>query len=132
MEKTMNPFVIVGAGLAGAKAAQTPRDEGLRRPGRAAGRGTRAPVRAPAAVQGPLATGPGRHDDANRRRRRCGTAVSIAIRRTVTRFASARGGDARAQTRNWLINRILAVAHETRCATPWARDARQRRPVGHA
>src|SRR6266540_60766 len=42
-----------------------------------------------------LATGPGRHDDANRRRRRCGTAVSIAIRRTVTGFASARGGDAR-------------------------------------
>ena len=48
-------FVIVGAGLAGAKAAETLRDGGLRRPRRPARRRAGAPVRAAAAVQGPAA-----------------------------------------------------------------------------
>ena len=43
---------IVGAGLAGAKAAETLRDGGVRRPRRAARRGAAPPVRAAAAVQG--------------------------------------------------------------------------------
>ena len=44
--------MIVGAGLAGAKAAEGLRERGLRRPDRAARRGARAALRAPAAVEG--------------------------------------------------------------------------------
>ena len=58
-EHAREPFVIVGAGLAGAKAAETLRAEGFdgrRRPGR---RRAGAPVRAAAAVQG-LPAGHGR------------------------------------------------------------------------
>ena len=46
------PFVIVGAGLAGAKAAETLRERRLRRAHRADRRRGRAALRAPAAVQG--------------------------------------------------------------------------------
>ena len=45
-------YVVIGGGLAGAKAAETLRDRGLRRADRADRRRERAAVRAPAAVQG--------------------------------------------------------------------------------
>ena len=45
-------FVIVGASLAGAKAAETLRAEGFDGPDRAGGRGVCSALRAPAPVQG--------------------------------------------------------------------------------
>ena len=66
---TDQTFVIVGAGLAGAKAAETLRERGLRRPRGPARRRGRAPLRAPAAVQG-LPARRGRAHEALRPRRR--------------------------------------------------------------
>ena len=74
-------YVIVGAGLAGAKAAETLREAGLRRPGRAdRGRG-RTALRAAAAVQGlPAGQGRTRHD-----LRPPGVVVRRARRRAASR-----------------------------------------------
>ena len=77
-------FVIVGAGLAGAKAAETLRERGLRRPDRADRRRAEPTLRAAAAVQGlPAGHGPSA--------RRSSSTPRTGTPSTTSTCASARG-----------------------------------------
>ena len=84
-------FVIVGAGLAGAKAAETLRERGLRRADRARRATSRTALRAPAAVQG-LPARQGRAGQRVRPRRRPGTPSTTVDLRLGRRRSPDRPG----------------------------------------
>ena len=114
-------FVIVGGGMAGAKAAETLRERGLRRPRRADRRRARAPVRAPAALEGL----PARRDRAREGVRARGgllrastTSTCARPRGVARRHRQPRGG---ARRRRDAALRPAAAGHGRRAA-PAARS----------
>ena len=131
----MARFVIVGAGLAGAKAAEALRERGLRRAGRADRRRARTPLRAAAAVQG-LPAGQDRardkvfvHDDELVRRARRRTAARARGHARSTRAAHTRRRSADGDRLGYDKLLLATGSRRARLADPRRRPRRRALPA---